>query len=208
MNRRAVQALIVLLWVFLAIFAIVKLFFAEWLIAVVDNEKILQIGCLIDNSPWIRLIMNTLLSLLGMQFYLCSCKQVWRLPGLQYLWLSLYTLALNIAYAYLPGVTAYVDLAGFILIPILLKASLKQTVVVFVVHQIGQLLVLFIRSEPLYLYTTNYATRFLLLFDSYIWLVLYYLYSNLYKEKTLWEWLGFHSLGTKRKKNLKRNWKE
>lgn len=208
MNRRLLQAVIILLWVFLGMFAVLKLFFNDWFLAVADNDKVALIGEYIDHHWMVKLFADTLLGVIGMQFYLCACKQVWRLQYSHYVWLTLYTLALNFCYLYNSQIASIIDLLGFVLIPMVLKCNLKQTVIVFILHQVGQILILFIRNEPLYLDTTNYATRFLLLFDAYVWLVLYYIYSNLYKEKTLWEWLGSPFSAMRRMRKLQKNSKE
>lgn len=205
MNKRVLWTMIVLLWVFLIGFAIVKLLFGDWLVAVVENERILKIGSLIDGRWQIRILADTVISMIAMQFYLCSCKQVWRLPLYMYMILAGYTLILNIIYLWSAFVGFVIDLAAFILIPILMKAKISQTLCVLVLHHVGQITILFIRSEPMYLASTNYATQFVLLFDVYVWLVLYYLYSNLYKEETLWEKLGSPFSAIRRKMSSKKS---
>lgn len=208
MNKKVLWSMIILLWVFLLGFSVIKLFFADWFVAVAENEKILQVGNLIDSNSGITFIVDTILSILVMQFYLCSCKQVWQLKIHEYGALIIYTSILNLLYIVSTPVAMIIDLVGFIAIPLLLKANWKQTIFVFVLHQIGQCLTLFIRSEPIYLASTNYATQLIILFDMYIWLVLYYLYSNLYKEESLWERLGCRFSEIRRKLSLRKNLKE
>ena len=140
-----------------------------------------------------------------MQFYLCSCKQVWTLRWYEYTVLSVHTFALAIGYTWNPSVFSIIDICGFIAIPLLMKANWKQVLSIFALHQLGQFLLLFIRSEQLYLVSANYATRFLFVFDAQVWLVLYYLYSNMYKEKTLWECLGCLFSAIKRPKSSRKN---
>lgn len=205
MNKRVLWAMIVLLWVFLIGFAVIKLFFAEWFVAVVENDKILKIGSFIDNSFVLTAITDTLVSFLAMHFYLCSCKQVWRLPVTVYALLFAYTAISVLVFSWNSTVASVLDILALICVPLLLKSKVKQTISVFVLHEVGQILLLFVRSEPLYLASTNYATQFVILFDSYVWLMLYYLYSNLYKEKTIWENLGSPFSEIRRKRNLKKN---
>jgi hypothetical protein len=197
--------MIVLLWVFLLSFVVIKLFFGEWFVTVVENEKILIMGQFIDEHKVVKLLVDTLVSILAMHFYLCSCKQLWRLKVSWYLSISAYILAINVGYLWNSSIILVVDLLGLIIFPILLKADIKQTIVVFLLHELGQPILLFIRSEPLYLASTNYATQFFLLFDVYVWLALYYLYSNMYKEETLWERLLFRFSVIRRKRNSKKN---
>jgi hypothetical protein len=71
------------------------------------------------------------------------------------------------------------------LLPYLFKATFKDTITIFIAHSVGQLLVAFIRSEPLNLIDVNIATQFICGIDAYFWLVLYYMYSNIYKESLI-----------------------
>lgn len=205
MNRRVLWTMIGLLWTFLIVFAVIKLFFGEWFVAAVENEKILQIGSFIDSSAAVTFIADVSVSFLAMHFYLCSCKQVWRLPVAVYAVLLSYTVFAVFVFSWNSVVASVLDILALICVPFLLRSSVKQTVSVFFLHEVGQILLLFVRSEPLYFASTNYATQFVILFDTYIWLVLYYLYSNLYKEKTIWENLGSPFSVIRRKRNSKKN---
>jgi hypothetical protein len=205
MNKHVLRAMIVLLWAFLIAFSVIKLFFGEWFVAAVENEKILMVGQFIDEHKAVKLLVDTIISTIAMQFYLCSCKQDWRLPAKVYLILILYTFSLNILYLWNASFASCVDLAAFVVIPLLIRAKITQTVCVLILHYLGQFAVLFIRSEPIYLASTNYATQFVIIFDAYVWLVLYYLYSNTDKEKTLWEKLGSLCSAIRRLRNSKKN---
>lgn len=205
MNKRVLWTMIVLLWVFLLSFAVIKLFFGEWFVAVVENEKILMVGQFIDGNKAVKLIVDTIISTIAMQFYLCSCKQIWRLPAKVYMILIAYTFSLNILYLWNASFASCVDLAAFVIIPLLIGSKITQTVCVLMLHYLGQFAVLFIRSEPIYFASTNYATQFVIIFDAYVWLVLYYLYSNTDKEKTLWEKLGSLCSAIRRLRNSKKN---
>lgn len=204
MNRKVLWSMIVLLWNFLIGFAILKLFFAQEFLAVMDNPKIIQIGSFIDSHPWATVLADTILSSLAMHFYLCACKRTWHLSVLEYVSLIVYVLVLVLVYTLNSTLGMIMDLCGMILIPISIKIPTKHWVSVFILHQAGQILTLFVRSEPLYLASTDYATQLILVFDLYVWLVLYYLYSNLYKEESIWENLLCPFSEITRKLSLKR----
>lgn len=205
MNRKVLQTMIYLLWAFLIAFSFAKMLFAERFVASIDNENIILIGSVIDGNIWIRLGVDTALSVLVMHFYVCACKQRWVLHPLTYLAFSIYAISLNALYITNPVVAMNIDLIGMIVVPLILKADIHQTVFIFVLQYAGQAAVLFIRSEPLYIASTDYATQFLLMFDMYIWLVLYYLYANMYKEVTLWEKLSCRFSAISRPKSWKKN---
>lgn len=208
MNKKVLWSMIILLWVFLIGFAVIKLFFADWFVAVVDNQRIIQIGNFIDTHLYARLLADVALSVLTLHFYLCACKKVWSLSLQWYAVVAVYAVALNVCYLYIPYLAMSLDLIGLVLLPLLMCAERKQTIVIFILHQIAQPLTLIIRSAPLYLADTNYATQFVLVFDLYVWLTLYYLYSNLYKEESLWEKLVCPFSEIRRKLSLRKNLKE
>lgn len=207
MNRKVLWSMIVLLWNFLIGFAILKLFFAQEFIAVMSNHKIIQIGSFIDLHPWANVLADTILSSLTMHFYLCACKKTWHLSVFEYVSLVVYVFVLVLIYRINSTLGMIIDLCGMIFIPILIKITTKHWVPVFILHQAGQILTLFVRSEPLYLASTDYATQLILVFDLYVWLVLYYLYSNLYKEESIWESLLCHFSVIKEKLNIKKRLK-
>ena len=205
MNKRVLQAFIMLMWLFLIGFSILKIFFAEWFLTAVSNEKIISIGNYIDNSLILRIIVDSLIGIVTMHFYLCSCKQVWVLQPVHYLIMLAYALSVVFLELLIPQFTPIIDLLAVVVAPILLSCNFKQTALICFLHYAGQAALLFLRSEPLYLAGTNYAVVFILVLDVYVWLLLYYLYSNLYKEETLWNYLLSHFSEIRRRKNLKQN---
>ena len=182
MNKRVLWTMIVLLWVFLLSFAVIKLFFGEWFLIVVENEKILHVGNCIDQSRWLTLLAEALLGFLVTYFYLCSCKAIWRLRWIECFLVVVYSFVMAYFYPLFPTITSTVDGICLILVPILMKVNWKRVVVIFVANDLGQALSLFIRSQPLYLEGANYATSIILVADAYVWILLYYLYANMYKE--------------------------
>lgn len=208
MNRRVLWSMIILLWVFLIGFAVLKLFFGQEFSAIVGNPKLIQVGEFIDAHAWATILADTILSSLAMHFYLCACKRTWHLNYAAYGILISYVFVLVLVYRANPVIGMLLDLGGMILVPAVSKLSTKHWVSVFVLHQAGQILTLFVRSEPLYLLSTDYATQLVLCFDLYVWLAIYYLYSNLYREESIWENLLCPFSEIRRKLNLKRKSKQ
>lgn len=182
MNKRVLRAMIAMLWSFLIAFAIIKMFFAEWFIAAIDNDKIIMIGSLIDESRFLTILADSLIGTLAIHFYLCSCKSVWRLHIFEYICIFLYSLAVSTIQPHFPDLIFYVDGALFVVVPILMGVNWKRVALVFLAHDVGQMLILFIRSQEMYLEGADYVTSLILVFDVYVWLLLYYLYANMYKE--------------------------
>lgn len=208
MNRKVLWSMIILLWIFLTGFAALKLFFGQEFAAFVGNPKLIQVGEFIDTHTWAVLLADTVLSSLAMHFYLCACKRTWHLSSAAYGILIPYVFVLVLVYKANPAIGMLLDLGGMILIPTISKLPVKHWVSVFVLHQAGQILTLFVRSEPLYLLSTDYATQLVLCFDLYVWLIIYYLYSNLYREESIWENLLCPFSEIRRKLSSKRKSKQ
>lgn len=208
MNKKVLQVSIGLLAFFIVAFCVVKLFFPNALLAQVENERIIKIGEFIDTYLPARIFLDAGFAVLAMHFYLSSCKQSWKLEIHHYTLLCIYGVIMAMLYLCYPTLALITDLILFIVFPIVLKCKPKQFIPLFLIHQVGQNALLFIRSQPLYLADANYATGTLLVLDAYAWLVLYYLYANLNKEVTIWEDLHFRFSAICQKLKWKKNSKK
>lgn len=79
MNKQVLRTMIILCWVFLALYAILKLVpqLADKFVIVVNNEKIVKAGQFIDEREWLGNIIYFFTTLLTYQFYLCACCHKW-----------------------------------------------------------------------------------------------------------------------------------
>lgn len=182
MNKKVLKTVIHICWAFLICYAILKLFLAEQFVAVVNNDRIISVGRYIDSHTFLKQLVHTATSLLTYQFYLCACCRKWRLTRKQYIIAILTVVPSVFINWYFPMIGMQLSVILMFLLPYLFKATFKDTITIFIAHSVGQLLVAFIRSEPLNLIDVNIVTQLICTIDAYIWLVLYYLYSNIYKE--------------------------
>lgn len=204
MNKRVLKTMIFLLWIFLVSFQIVKIFFGEWFAIRISNENILQIGAFIDEHEWLKQGLYVITSWFTYFCYLCACKQKWNLTIKEHLALIIVMAILVVLRKFFPIIGMNIDVVLMVFIPCCMKAEYKQVAIIFTVHSLGQLLLLNIRSLPLLLLGTDFVTQFILSMDAYLWLVLYYLYANKYKEELLWEVfaLRFSEISQKMKSKL------
>ena len=72
-----------------------------------------------------------------------------------------------------------------VLLPYLYKADYGAFVIILLAHYIGQLLITVIRGEALNELTYNTINITIMMADASVWLLLYYLYSNIYKERII-----------------------
>lgn len=183
MNKRVLRTMIILCWVFLALYAILKLVpqLASKFVIVVNNEKIVKAGQFIDEREWLGNIIYFLTTLLTYQFYLCACCHKWFLSIKQYLVSLAIIVPTFIANVFIPQVALILNFVAMIVLPYLLKADFRTFVIIFTTHTLGQLALGYIRSENLMCVDVNFLSQAIMLMDMYVWLLLYYLYANLYK---------------------------
>ena len=183
MNKKVLHTMIILCWVFLGIYALLKLIpqMASKFVIVVNNERIVEAGKFIDERVWLQQIIYGLTTLLTYHFYLCACCHKWFLSWKQYIVLAVVIAATNTLKYYVPGITVQVNVLIMVIYPFLLKSDYRTFIIIFITHSVGQLLISFIRGAEMPLADCNTLTCLICCLDMYVWLLLYYLYSNLYK---------------------------
>lgn len=184
MNKKVLKTMIILCWVFLGAFALLKLIpqLASKFAIAINNEKVVGAGIFIDNRVWLQQIIHLCFTLLTYQFYLCACCKVWKLTLKQYGLALLFIIPNQVLTYFFPQVGSSIAFVIMFCLPCLYKADYRTVAIIFATHVLGQLAISFIRSEPLYMANVNTISQILMCIDQYVWLILYYLYSNLYKE--------------------------
>ena len=185
MNKNVLRTMIILCWVFLALYAILKLVpqLASKFVIVVNNEKIVKAGQFIDSRVWLQQMVYGLTTLLTYHFYLCACVKKWHLSWKQYLVLIAIIVATNTIKYYISSLCLIINVLVMVILPFALKGDYRTFIIIFVTHYLGQLAISFIRGAEISLVDLNTVSTFICGIDAYVWLILYYLYANLYKEK-------------------------
>lgn len=183
MYKRVLRTMIILCWVFLVAFVFLKTIPALSckFVASINNENIVKIGQFIDGRAWLQQIVFGFTTLLTYQFYLCACIHKWHLSVKQYIVLCIVIAATNTLKYYVPSISLIVNVLIMVVYPFALKSDYRTFIIIFVTHYIGQVILGYVRSEPLNEVSYNTISALVLCADIYVWLLLYYLYSNLYK---------------------------
>mgnify|MGYP007119974442 CR=1 FL=1 len=185
MNKQVLRTMIILCWVFLALYAILKLVpqLVSKFVIVVNNEKIVKVGQFIDSRVWLQQMVYGLTTLLTYHFYLCACVKKWHLSWKQYLVLIAIIVATNTIKYYVSSLCLIINVLIMVILPFALKGDYRTFIIIFVTHYLGQLAISFIRGAEISLVDLNIVSQLICTIDAYVWLLLYYLYANLYKEK-------------------------
>lgn len=187
MNKSVLRTMIILCWVFLALYAVLKLVpqLASKFVIVVNNEKIVKAGQFIDERVWLQQMVHFVFALLTYHLYLCACCKVWHLSFKQYIISLAFILPNQVLTFFYPQIGSNIAFVIMFCLPCAFKADYKTVAIIFATHILGQLGISFIRSAELYMMNMNTISQIIMCIDQYVWLLLYYLYSNLYKENIM-----------------------
>lgn len=191
MNKKVFKAMIALVVIFLACLYVLKIFMPEQFVLSVENEIIITIGTYIDNNEWAYYLFGILTSFITYWLYLCAVCRRWYLK-----WYEILTVLVVIGGTILFSnidINLYTALSysSFIFLPLIFdkNVKLKDIVIVFTIHMFSQALSLSIRDLQVYMMNINSLTVCILGLESYLWLLLFYIYFN-YNKKENKKWAG------------------
>lgn len=182
-NKRVIKVMIGLVVAFLVADYVLKFFYPEEFVMMIENERIVEIGAFIDARPWLTEICDIIFTFITYWLYLGAVTQK---PSLTLKEVVMVTIAIAVThtvYYFDVYLCSALSIAFMIAIPAISDARLRPVAIVFTVHSISQILATAIRALPTLLTNVNYATILLMAFESYFWLLLFYLLYNLRKEE-------------------------
>lgn len=188
MNKKVLQTMIHLCWLFLFVFAILKLAFGDWFAITINNSKIVDFGYFIDGNINIKNLFSFITTIITYFFYLCACCCKWKLNFKELFISLLFIIPAFIFNVFFINYSVITNCIIMIILPFLLKSKYKNFIFVFTAHFLGQILISFIRSEQLMFIKTNTISALIIGIDQFVWLILYYLYSNKFKEFDMGLW--------------------
>lgn len=202
MNRKVLKTMLALVIIFLCALYILKIFIPEQFVLSVEIKVIVDIGNYIDTHAWADYLFGIITSFATYWLYLCAVCKRWYLKWYECL-IVLAVIGANIGLTFVDiNLYSAFSVCTFILLPLLFKSDLKSVGVCFTIHSISQALTLSIRNISMYMQSINSLTIYIVGLESFIWLLLFYLYNN-YKGGNLWVGDSHHS--TEREKEEKKN---
>lgn len=181
MNKKVLKTMIALVVIFLVALYVLKIFFPEQFVMSIENETIITIGNYIDSNAWAYYLFGIATSFLTYWLYLCAVCKRWYLNWWQCL-IVLAVIGASIGFGFVDiNLYSALSYTSFILLPFIFKAEFKPVAIVFTIHIFAQFLTTSIRNLTAYIVMPNSITIFLMTFDCFLWLLIFYLYFN-YKE--------------------------
>lgn len=190
MNKRVFISMLVLTITFLVGLYILKIFFPNESVMVIENERLIAIGEFIDSHIAIDFILGVILGIIFDYLYFGAVCRKLKLNFKLILIIIVYNIIYNSLYTFLPAniISEYSSIfviastIYMILLPTLFTKELLPLSITYTINSISQLLSLSIRNLNILLTTSNFMTMFLMTIETYLWLVLCLIIFN-YKEK-------------------------
>lgn len=178
MNRKVFKLAIILCWATLAFCLIVKQFFPDMFLIVIENDRFVAACDFIDGHIVIKEAVYALCSVISVGLYVLAVSQKTRFIGRENL-VILWLVGVSVAKGFVGDIVSVIlDLINFIVIPILLRAKTLRIICGIVLTLLFQAVSLYIRSVKLENIIDNYLVEVILMIDQYIMLLLYYIYAN------------------------------
>lgn len=178
MNKKVFVSMLTLCVVFLVGLYIAKIFFPQEFMMSIQNERVIKVGTFIDNHKWLFYICGAITAFITYWLYCCASSGRKYLYWYECLEILAVILSIRLLSFYDDNIASILEITSFFFLPAIMKGNINNCAISFTIHGISQGLSLTIRSLPIYLRTFNFATKFVIGLESYLWLVLLYIIFN------------------------------
>lgn len=183
MNRKVFVSMLALCVSFLAGCYFLKIFFPQEFAMQITNEKFVLVGNFVDSHILLKMVCTFLTSFLTYFLYICAVCERKTINIKQTIIIALVIIGSIIVEKFAINFLTIYSICSMFGLPLIFNADFKKTYIVFSVHGISQVLSLGIRGFAENIYTFNFAIGFLMTLECYLWLALFYVLFNFYKEK-------------------------
>lgn len=182
MNKKVLKTMIALVVIFLVAMYVLKIFFPQEFVMAIQNEKIVAVGNYIDSHKWAYYLFGICTSFITYWLYCCAVCKRWYLNWWQCL-VVLATIGASILLnKYDVNLYTALTYLSFVFLPCIFGSDLKRVTICYSVHLTSQMLTLSIRNLPMYMTSINSLVLYAVGFESFLWLVLFYMMYN-YKPR-------------------------
>ena len=184
MKKKVFIAMLILTISFLVSFYVLKIFFPQEFVMSIQNEQLIQIGNFIDAHKWSFYLFGTITSFITYYLYCCAiCKRLY-LKWYECL-IILGTILISVCLTFInTQLVSHFSICSMLILPLLFGGNLKETAIVYGIHGLAQVLSLNIRDLPMYMIGVDSLSLFLMNFECFLWLILFYIIYN-YKKKEI-----------------------
>ena len=183
MNKKVIKAMLALVIIFLVGLYILKIFIPDTFVMVIENPQLIAIGDYIDSHTWAFYIYGFTTSTITYYLYFAACFKQWGMN-----WKQLIALVVvvggNFGFSFVnPQICAAFGILAMFIVPMIFKADMRYTAIIFCTHYLAQTLTLMIRNLPMYLTSVNSIIMLFVTLEMYFWLLLFYIYPHIKEDK-------------------------
>lgn len=187
MNKRVLQTTLGLILCTILAMYIGQIFAPQTFAVVVENPRLLALGSYIDTHKWAYYPATFGFCFLTYWLFVCAacCKkflnrrEVWETVAV--------IMASYLLSGIAPEMATGVHIMGMMALCVSFGANMRDYALVFIVHTVGSLLLIFARGLFIYAVSANFIIGLLAHLEGYLWLLILYLLQNFY-EKGDYEW--------------------
>lgn len=169
---------------------VLKIFFPQEFVTVINYEGIVAIGEYIDTHAWSKIIYYTLISIVFDWLYFGAVTKSLIPKTSLIVTIVVYGVLLSIYYTFAPieviskysNVVVALSTCYMILLPMFYTKELKPLSITYVVNFVSQMLLLLIRDFTTATANTSAISSFVWGIDNYVWIALCYIIFN-YKNQ-------------------------
>lgn len=191
MNKRVYKVMLALVLTFITGIYILKVFFPNDFMLIVENEHLVKLGTVIDSTPVFNYTCSFLIAFIFDYLYfgaVCQQKNLdKRLVILIILYNAFYVAFYRLAPAHIVARSTNLLIAlsncYMILVPMFFTKYIRGLSVTYTINAVAQLLTLNIRNLNLLLTNTNFVIITLMSAECYLWLILCYMLFTRKEEK-------------------------
>lgn len=182
MNKKVYVSALILVIVFLCIQYVLKIFFPEAFLMIIEEPNIVLAGQFIDANWWLYFPVAFIFAIISDYLFFAACCKTRRLHFSLWLIIIIYNIILISLYSFAPYFVAAnsnlivgCSMVYMILVPTFYTNELKPLAITYVIANVAQLLTLAIRDFTPLLTSVNTLTTMLLTMEGYLWAILCYI---------------------------------
>lgn len=174
MNKSVLRTMIVIIICMLAFEYILKFFVPKEFVLVISNPNLIKFGEFLDSHKLVSYIFGCITSFITYFLYTCACSRKKYLNWKFYiLFLLIYIISEILIVVSYELCTPFI-ICSMIGLAYLSNSNMKDFTIVFIVHNLSQVLSLNIRNITTYLISFDMATLTIMTLECYLWLTLFY----------------------------------
>lgn len=179
--------LIIVSWIILVIFLIIKLLGGNWFELGSDNENFIAFCNFVDNTQWLKMILACLIYCTSGYPILCIILNKKKLDLKEILIFTPVMVVKSVLTWYIPILAFILDIFILLGLTTIFNRKPLRSLICFAIITAFQLLTIGIRNISFWIggfnFGNSFIEQFLIQIDYYLMIILFYLYNFKHKEK-------------------------